>query len=127
MDSGIRAINDDGEEDDLSIVLQHVRIPRDFIYDCIEELREEQEKLWGEDFDDLSTANDWVTYMMQYLSRATSMNRESGKKLKPTPLDNERYVVNMLRAIAIGVASLEVIARNGTLANRHYDLITEKR
>jgi len=90
---------------------------RQEIFQEIEIERRRQDELWGPDFDDQNTVNDWVTYIGIYLSRAASMDRAT--KI----LDMGAVSRNLLKAITIGVAALETIKRNGILALRHYDRV----
>lgn len=87
---------------------------RDLILTDILKERERQQELWGNTFDDLNTPNDWATYINNYVSKAVYDGREQ-------IYTSERFKENMLKAVAIGVAAIETIDRNGKLAKRHYD------
>lgn len=74
----------------------------------IKEEREYQAK-WGNNFDDKNTANDWATYIAQYLTEGTRIK-------DPRPM-REAF----LKAAALAVAALETFDRNNGFAPRHYD------
>src|SRR5574341_470053 len=80
------------------------------IFDQIEDERDYQDAQWGTEFDDRNTANDWVTYITQYASRAGVMN--------VTPDDFEQA---MVKVAALAVAAIETSQRNSGPAARHYD------
>lgn len=77
--------------------------------------RERQQKIWGNDFDDLNTANDWVAYICRYIGEGAYNGRE--KKFTVA-----RFRDFLVRAAAICCAAVETIDRNGgKLIHRHYD------
>ena len=80
------------------------------IFGLIEEERDYQDQKWGTEFDDGNTANDWVTYITQYVGRAGSMNN--------TLADFQEA---MTKVAALAVAAIETVQRNGCLPPRHYD------
>ena len=76
--------------------------------------RERQVKLWGDDFDDKNTANDWAAYVSKYVNEGAY----SGRQDKYTP---ERFREHLLKAATLCVAAVEAIDRNGDCAPRHYE------
>jgi len=78
--------------DDIDVVLQ-------------ERLR--QDKIWGDDFDRMNTANDWHAYISHYLAKA----------LRP----NQNYAENMVKASGIAQAAILMVDRYGAPAPRHYE------
>lgn len=72
---------------------------RTSILQQIEAERARQESLPGSEFDIKHTHNDWVAIAGIYLSRATSR--------KHTPVSQEEFNDNMIKAAAIILAALE--------------------
>jgi len=66
-----------------------------------------QDKMWGDDFDRMNTANDWHAYIAHYLAKA----------LRP----NEHYSENMVKASCIAQAAILMVDRYGAPAPRHYE------
>lgn len=85
------------------------------IFQAIEKERTHQDTLWGVEFDDKNTPNDWVTYMMYYLGQATAMDRETRR------FDGKRFREELLKAATLCVAALEAFDRNNGMPPRHYD------
>ena len=78
----------------------------------IKELKEEriyQDEKWGPEFDNINNINDWVSYMITYLGRATDIKE----------VENQRKFIK--KATAIGLAALETFDRNGKFVRRRYD------
>jgi len=73
-----------------------------------------QEKLWGTEFDDKNTANDWVAYICNYIARGAYAGREE----QYTP---QRFMENLLKAAALCISAILAIKRNGDCAPRHYE------
>ena len=73
-----------------------------------------QLKLWGTDFDDKNTANDWVAYITNYLASGAY----SGRKELYTP---EKFKGALVKAAALCVSAIASINRNGDCAPRHYE------
>lgn len=84
------------------------------ICDEIVDERQRQHNLWGNDFDDKNTANDWVAYICRYVSEGAY----DGRKAQYT---SERFRKHLVKAATICVAAIEAIDRNGDCAKRHYD------
>lgn len=80
------------------------------IFAEIEFERGYQDGRWGTEFDDKNTANDWVTYITHYATKAA-----------PLTLDVENFEEQMMKVAALAVAAIEVSRRNGGPAPRHYD------
>lgn len=80
----------------------------------IAEERARQVKLWGNDFDDKNTANDWVAYILNYVA----VGAYCGRQDKYSP---ERFREHLLKAATLCVAAVEAIDRNGGCAPRHYE------
>ncbi len=76
--------------------------------------RERQEGLWGSEFDDLNTPNDWVAYIVRYVAEGAY----DGRPMVYTPEDFREHLV---KAATITVAAIETLDRKGNLAPRHYD------
>lgn len=84
------------------------------IVDNVENEVIRQLKLWGTDFDDKNTANDWVAYITRYVAEGAY----DGRGGNYTP---ERFRKHLIKAAAICVSAIETIDRNGELTARHYD------
>lgn len=84
------------------------------IFAGIEKERQRQVKLWGDDFDDKNTANDWVAYIGNYVN----LGAYSGREAKYTPA---RFRENLVKAATLCIAAIEAIDRNGDCASRHYE------
>lgn len=67
------------------------------------------EKMWGSDFDEKNTLNDWVSYINGYLARASDMG---------TSLSVVKS--NLRKAAGLALSAL-LYAENDALAPRHYD------
>ena len=76
----------------------------------IEVERCRQDAMWGTEFDDKNTANDWAAYINRYVAKVTEP--------KATP-DDQRD--NMLKVAALAVAAAEAICRNECFPPRHYE------
>ena len=75
--------------------------------------KEYAENLWGTEFDDKNTANDWASYLMIYAGRAVEMDR--------TRLFNPiRFRTDMLKVAGLAISAIQTLDRNG-IAKRHYD------
>ncbi len=83
---------------------------REDIFGSLHEERERQDGLWGADFDDKNTANDWVSYVNKYAARAAQ------SKLNPGEFETA-----MRKIAAIAIAAIETCYRNDGLPPRHYD------
>lgn len=75
---------------------------------------ERQLQLWGTDFDDKNTANDWGEYILHYVAMATY----SGRKEEYSP---EKFKTNMKKAAALCLSAILAVERNGDCAPRHYE------
>jgi len=80
----------------------------------IESQVKRQLKLWGTDFDDKNTANDWVAYICRYVAEGAY----DGRQGKYTP---ERFKEHLEKAAALCLSALITIDRNGDCAPRHYE------
>lgn len=86
------------------------------VYDEIKAERDRQDTLWGHDFDNKNTINDWVAYIAAYASRAAFTDSE---------VLNEKTAQQrelLVKTAALAVAAIETIDRLGKLASRHYDV-----
>ena len=88
------------------------------ILDEISAERAKQDKLWGNEFDDKNTPNDWVTYVVAYLGE--SVKTPEGH-CGDAGLDVPRFRKKILQAATLCVAAIEACDRMGRLAPRHYD------
>jgi len=73
-----------------------------------------QQQLWGNKFDDKNTANDWASYICNYVSTGAY----SGRQAQYTP---QRFREHLLKAATLCIAAIEAIDRNGDCAPRHYE------
>ncbi len=88
------------------------------IFDEIDTERKRQDGLWGHEFDDKNTPNDWVTFVARYLSQAADdrpLKRDGGKGYQI------HYRLNMLKAATIVIAALEAYDRAQGTVERHYE------
>jgi hypothetical protein len=77
--------------------------------------RDRQDTLWGHDFDDKNTLNDWISYITRYAGAAGSAAK--------TPNAQRAF---MFKATTIGLAALEAFGRNKGFPPRHYEDIVRK-
>ena len=73
-----------------------------------------QIELWGTDFDDKNTANDWCAFICDYVAAGACQGRED----KYTPA---RFETHLIKAAALCVSAIAAIRRNGDCAPRHYE------
>lgn len=66
-----------------------------------------QDKIWGDDFDRMNTANDWNAYVTHYIARAMR--------------DGENYSECMKKASGIAQAAILMVDRYSGVAPRHYE------
>jgi len=67
-------------------------------------------KMWGSDFDDNNTLNDWITYVVMYLGKAAYHGA--------TP--NEVHK-NLIKAAGLLISAIGTELDNEGFAPRHYD------
>lgn len=67
-----------------------------------------QDQLWGDEFDQKNTANDWHAYVAHYLTLAMRSSAQD-------------YVVNMVKACGLCQAAVLMIDLHGSCAPRHYE------
>ena len=85
------------------------------IFDEIDVVRMRQAGMWGHEFDDKNTPNDWVTFVTRYLSRAAD-----DTVTQPSHIE-KFYRLNMVKAATVCIAAIEAFDRaQGTVA-RHYE------
>ena len=82
---------------------------REEIYEEIEKERAYQDGQWGTDNDDNNTANDWVTFVAQYMTEGTRL-------AQARPVRSA-----FLKAASLLIAAIEAHDRNGDFPPRHYD------
>lgn len=70
--------------------------------------RRRQDEMWGDEFDQKNTANDWHAYVSHYMSLAMRSNAQD-------------YCINMVKAAGIAQAAILMIDRYGQCAPRHYE------
>ncbi|KKN77452.1 hypothetical protein LCGC14_0360110 [marine sediment metagenome] len=87
---------------------------REQILNGISVERNRQDGLWGNDFDDKNTPNDWVAYVNNYLAQGAYDGRSEEYTV-------EKFRIALVKAATICVAAIEAIDRNGKCADRHYD------
>lgn len=76
--------------------------------------RMRQMRLWGNDFDDKNTANDWASYIMNYVAKGAY----AGRQETYTPA---KFRECLKKAATLCIAAMEAIDRNGDCAPRHYE------
>lgn len=83
---------------------------REAIFDEINTERDRQNEMWGSDFDDKNTINDWTSYICRYVCNAS----------RDHCLPDQGRVF-LLKAATLCVAAIETLDRNEKFALRHYD------
>ena len=78
---------------------------RTAIFDEIGTERKRQQKVWGNEFDDKNTPNDWLAFITRYAARAAHL-----ATVKSTET-NEAYCSDLLKAATVCVAALEAFDR----------------
>ncbi len=73
-----------------------------------------QLKLWGTEFDDKNTANDWVAYILYYLAQASY----AGRKELYSP---QKFQESLKKAASLCISAIVAVDRNGDCAPRHYE------
>jgi hypothetical protein len=71
-------------------------------------------EMWGTEFDDKNTANDWAAYICRYVADGAY----SGRQNQYSP---ERFYENLAKAAGLCLAAMAAIKRNGDCAPRHYE------
>lgn len=82
----------------------------------IEKERVRQRDLWGNDFDDKNTANDWAAYISNWVNVGAYSRRLE-------QFTSERFREHLIKAAALCIAAIEAIDRNGQCAPRHYEAL----
>lgn len=96
-----------------------MNLTRSQILQAVGHERERQDDMWGDEFDRLNTANDWVAFITRYLARASGDSRRSpGRR---TTEGRFEFDTAMVQVAALAVAAIEASKRNGGPAPRHYD------
>jgi hypothetical protein len=80
------------------------------LYKKVCDERDYQDKMWGNDFDDKNTMNDWITYIAKFAGRAGSVGKD---------LDYQKE--GLVKVMALAMAALESCDRNNGFPKRHYD------
>jgi hypothetical protein len=80
---------------------------RQEIFDAVEKERAYQDGIWGREFDDKNTSNDWIAYITKYLGQALTL-----------PWNKETFQKQILKAMTLCCAVLE----RDSYAARHYDV-----
>jgi len=89
---------------------------RDSIMEAVKAERARAHAMWGDEFDNKNTPNDWCAFVCRYAGEAIKMDRESKQ------FDVKRFKDNMAKVAGLAVAALEAVERtHGRLAKRHYD------
>lgn len=83
----------------------------DIVTDIIKEL-EYQKTIWGKEFDDKNTVNDWVTYIVHYASKAAMDSKT---------VDKQREA--MVKTATLAISAVQAFDRNNEFADRHYENI----
>jgi hypothetical protein len=82
----------------------------DEIFTAITAERNYQDQMWGTEFDDKNTPNDWASYILRYTARGCDFN-----------LTPEKFKSAMVKVAALAVAAVESVERTRQLVERHYD------
>ena len=82
----------------------------DEIFNDIRKERAKQEKMWGQEFDDKNTINDWCSFITRYAGYATTYD-----------IGGHIQREELLKAVTIGIAAIQAFDRNGGFPQRHYD------
>ena len=91
------------------------RLLRTAIFDEIDNERKRQDELWGYEFDDKNNPNDWVTFVVRYLSKAAD-----DRVIKHEDFE-KNYRLNMVKAATIIIAAIEAYDRSQGTIKRHYE------
>lgn len=71
-------------------------------------------EMWGTEFDDKNTPNDWAAYICNYVAAGAY----DGRQEKYTP---ERFRKHLAKAAGLCISAMLAIDRNGICAPRHYE------
>ena len=85
---------------------------REILHTLIEQIELEMDRannMWGKDFDDKNTLNDWIAFINYYLSKAVAMGISKE--------DREKY---MRKACGLAINTF-IRVRTNSLAPRHYE------
>lgn len=74
------------------------------IIDAILDERKRQDDLWGKEFDDINTPNDWVAYITRYVS-------DGAYNGKDNKFDINHFRKRLVQSAALCVAAIESIDR----------------
>jgi len=85
----------------------------DAVIGIVNEVKRQLE-LWGTDFDDKNTANDWAAYIIAYIGKATYTGRDE-------VYSPEKFITNMKKAASLCLSAIFAVKRNGDCAPRHYE------
>ncbi|KKN03282.1 hypothetical protein LCGC14_1109180 [marine sediment metagenome] len=88
---------------------------RTAIFDEIDAERKRQQEIWGDEFDDKNTPNDWLAFVTRYAARAAHL-----ATVKSTET-NEAYRSDLIKAATVCVAALEAYDRQQGIVPRHYE------
>ena len=84
------------------------------VLDSVENAVERQIKLWGAEFDDKNTANDWVAYICHYVAKGAYCGRKYG-------YSPEKFRKHLITTAAMFISAIAAIDRNKDCAPRHYE------
>lgn len=88
-----------------------------YIRDIAKEVQQERDRqfrLWGDDFDKKNTPNDWAAYIINYVAKATYAGRDE-------EFTSEQFRENMMKVAALAQGAVLMIDLHGKCADRHYE------
>jgi hypothetical protein len=85
------------------------KVIQDILTECAR-----QNQLWGHDFDDQNTANDFVAFITHYVASGAYDGRKG-------VYSSAKFRENLVKAAGLCMAAIEAIDRNGDCAPRHYE------
>jgi hypothetical protein len=81
-------------------------MPAEAVQDYFE--RQYQLSVWGNEFDDTNSQNDWVSYITKYAGRGTA---DVQKTLYPDP---QGFRSAMIKVATLAIAALEALDRHNS-------------
>jgi hypothetical protein len=87
----------------------NIQIALDTTLENIRAEREYQLTKWAPAFDDRNTGNDWISYITQYLGKASKAD------------NTDDFDTAMVKVATLACAAVEASRRNNGLPPRHYD------
>jgi hypothetical protein len=72
-------------------------------------------EMWGTDFDDRNTPNDWAVYCMIQLANACGMDYNDPR------FDSKKFREAMKKTAGLAISAIRALDRNDQMPLRHYD------